>query len=86
MPFLPRKIRHSFSKIPIFYSGILPSTLHPVKSPSQTNTLTDEFPHTHPRFKANLPSLFMTPTTYKFRQRDRIFDHYGSRNLEQLSF
>ena len=39
--------------------------------------MTDEFLRTHPNFKANLFSLYMTPTTYKFRfPEDRNFDHY----------
>ena len=50
----------------------------------------DEFLRTHPSFKANLPSLYMTPTTYKFRfPQDRNFDHYvayASTNLPQLAF
>ena len=52
--------------------------------------MTVEFLRTHPIFKANLPFLHMTPTTYKFRfPRDRNFDHnvaIASNNLEQLSF
>ena len=52
--------------------------------------MTDEFLRTHPNFKANLPSLYMTPTTYKFRfPQDRNFDHYvayASKNLPQLAF
>ena len=52
--------------------------------------MSDEFLRTHPNFKANLPSLYMTPTQYKFRfPQDRNFDHYvayASKSLEQLSF
>ena len=52
--------------------------------------MSDEFLRTHPNFKANLPSLCMTPTTYKFRfPQDRNLDHYvayASKSLEQLSF
>ena len=52
--------------------------------------MSDEFLRTHPNFKANLPSLYMTPTTNKFRfPQDRNFDHYvayASKSLEQLSF
>ena len=74
---------------PVFIdSGVLPPTLHPLKFPSQTNTMSDEVLRTHPIFKANLPSLYMTPTQYKLRQ-DRNFDHYvayASKSLEQLSF
>ena len=63
--------------------------LNPQKSPSQSNTRTDEFLRTHHLFNANLASLYMSPTTYKFRfPKDRNFDHYAayaSKNLEQLS-
>ena len=52
--------------------------------------MTDEFLRTHPNFKANLPSLYMTPTSYKFRfPQDRSFDHYiayASKNLPQLAY
>ena len=52
--------------------------------------MTDEFLRTHPNFKANLPSLYMTPTTYKFRfPQDRNFDHYvayASKILPQLAY
>ena len=52
--------------------------------------MSNEFLRTHPNFKANLLSLYMTPTTYKLRfPRDRNFDHYvafASKSLEQLSF
>ena len=52
--------------------------------------MTDVFFRTHSNFKANFPSLYMTPTIYKFRfPQDRNFDHYvayASTNLEQLSF
>ena len=51
--------------------------------------MTDEFLRTHSNLKANLPSLYMTPTTYKFRfPQERKSDHYvpyASTNLEQLS-
>ena len=52
--------------------------------------MTDELLPTHPSFQANLPSLYMTPTTYIFSfPQDRNFDHYyayASNILEQLSF
>ena len=52
--------------------------------------MTGKFLRSHPNFKASLPSLYMTPTQYKFRfPRDCNFDHYiayASKNLEQLSF
>ena len=52
--------------------------------------MTDEFLRTHPNFKANLPSLYMTPTSNKFRfPQDRSFDHfvaYASKNLPQLAY
>ena len=61
----------------LFDSGMLPPNLHPVKTPSQTNTMSDEFLRNHPNFKANLPSLYMISTQYKFRfPQDRNFDHY----------
>ena len=46
-------------------SGILPPVLQPVKKPSQTNTMIDEFLRTHTNFKAKLFSLYMTPITNK---------------------
>ena len=52
--------------------------------------MSDEFLRNHPIFKANLPSLYMTPTHYEFRlPQDRNFDHYiayAFKCLEQLSF
>ena len=54
--------------------------------------MTDKVLRNHPNsnFKANLPSLYMTATQYKFRfPQDRNFDYYiafASENLEQLSF
>ena len=73
-----------------FDFSILLPTLYPCKNPSQTNTMNDELDRNHPNFKANLPALFMTLTTYKFRfPQDHNCDHfvaYASKNLEQLSF
>ena len=50
--------------------------------------MTNKFLRTHPNLKANLPSLYMTPTTYKFRfPQDQYFDQYvayASKNLEQF--
>ena len=88
---IPPKKKYNILEDPVFIdSGNLPPTLHPLKTPSQSNTMTDEFLRTHPNFKANLPSLYMTPTTYKFRfPQDRNFDHYvayASKNLPQLTF
>ena len=88
---IPPKKKYNILEDPVFIdSGILPPTLHPLKTPSQSNTMTDEFLRSHPNFKANLPSLYMTPTTYKFRfPQDRNFDHYvayASKNLPQLAF
>ena len=88
---IPRKKKYSILEDPVFIdSGILPPTLHPLKTPSQSNTMTDEFLRTHPNFKANLPSLYMTPTTYNIRfPQDRNFDHYvayASKNLPQLAY
>ena len=88
---IPPKKKYNILEDPVFIdSGILPPTLHPLKNPSQSNTMTDEFLRTHPNFKANLPSLYMTPTTYKFRfPQDRSFDHYvayASKNLPQLAY
>ena len=66
-----------------------PPALNPQKNPSQSNTTTEEFLRTHPHFKANLPSLYITPTTNKIRfPQNRNFDHYvayTSKKLEQLS-
>ena len=51
--------------------------------------MTNELLRSHPQFKTNLPSLYMTHTTYKSRfPRDRNFDHYvgyASKNPEHLS-
>ena len=87
---IPPKKKYNILEDPVFIdSGILPPTLQPLKTPSQSNTMTDEFLRTHPNFKANLPSLYMTPTSYKFRfPQDRSFDHcvaYASKNLPQLA-
>ena len=89
-PILPKK-KYNILEDPVFIdSGILPPTLQPLKTPTQSNAMTDEFLRTHPNFKANLPSLYMTPTTYKFRfPQHRNFDHYvayASKNLPQLAF
>ena len=82
---LPPKRNIIFLKDPVsINSGILPPILHPVKNPSQSYTRTGEFLRTHPKFKANLPSLYMTSAL-----RDRNFDQYvtyASKNLEQVSF
>ena len=88
---IPPRKKYNILEDPVFIdSGILPPTLHPLKTPSQSNTRPDEFLRTHPNFKANLPSLYMTPTSYKFRfPQDRNFDHYvayASKNLPQLAF
>ena len=52
--------------------------------------MTDEFLRAHQNFKANLLSLYMNPTTLKFRfPQDCHFNHYiayASKKLEQLSF
>ena len=87
---IPNKKKYNFLEDVFIDSGILPPTLHPLKTPSQSNTMTDEFLRTHLNFKANLPSLYMTPTTYKFRfHQDRNFDHYvayASKPLPQLAY
>ena len=88
---IPHKKKYNIFEDPVFIdSGILPPTLHPLKTPSQSNTMTDEFLRTHPNFEANFPSLYMTPTIYKFRfPQDRNVDHYvayASKNLPQLAF
>ena len=88
---IPPKKKYNILEDPVFIdSGILPPTLHPLKTPSQTNTMSDEFLRNNPNFRANLPSLYMTPTAYKIRvPQDRNFDHYvaySSKSLEQLSF
>ena len=70
---IPPKKKYNIPEDPVFIdSGILPPTLHPLKTPSQSNTMTDEFLRTHPNFKANLPSLYMTPTTYKFLKTETL--------------
>ena len=75
---VPSKKKYNILKDPVFIdSSLLPPVLQPVKNPSQTNTMTDEFLGTHLTFKANLPSLYMAPITYKFRfPQDRNFDNY----------
>ena len=88
---IPPKKKYNILEDPVFIdSGILPPTLHPLKTPSQSNTMTDELLRTLPNFNANLPSLYMTHTSYKFRfPQDRNFDHYvayASKNLLQLAF
>ena len=71
-------------------SGIMPPILLPLKSPSHLTNVTPEFIHKHPEFKPNLPALYMTPTSYKFRiSQDRSTDHYityASRIMTQLQF
>ena len=89
--FIPPKKKYNILEDPVFIdSGILPPTLHPLKTPTQSNTMTDEFLRTHPNLKANLPTLYMIPTSYKFRfPQDRSFDHYvayASKNLPQLAY
>ena len=75
---IPPKKKYNILEDPVFFdSGILPPSIHLVKNPSQTNTMTDEYLRTHPNFNANLPSLYMTPTTYKFRFPQACnVDHY----------
>ena len=54
---VPSKKKYNSLEDPVFiHSGILPHALQPVKSPSQTNTMTDGFLRTHSNFKANLSS------------------------------
>ena len=89
-PIPPKKKYNILDDLVFVDSGILPPTLHPLKTHSQTNTVSDEFLLTHPKIKTNLTSLYMTPTTYKFCfPQDRNFDHYvayASKILEQLAF
>ena len=48
---IPHKKKYNILEDPVFIdSGILPPTLHPLKTPSQSNTMTDEFLRTHPNF------------------------------------
>ena len=51
--------------------------------------MTGEFLRNYPNFKANLPSLYITPTQCNFRfPQDRNFDHYiayASKSLEHLA-
>ena len=87
---IPPKKKYNILEDPVFIdSCILPPTLHPPKTPSQSNTMTDEFLRNYPNFKANLP-FYMTPTQYRFHfPQDCNFDHYiayASKSLEQLSF
>ena len=85
---IPHEKKYNILEDPVFIdSGILPPTLHPLTTPSQSKTMTDEFLRTHPNFKANLPSLYKTPTTYKFRfPQDRNFDHYVAYAIVFVSF
>ena len=66
------------------------SHLQPLKTPYKTKNIPDDYNHTHPEFKPNLPALFMTPTDYKFQiLLDRTTGHYvslASRNLPQLQY
>ena len=86
---VPCKTKHDILEYSVFIdSGIQPPVLQPVKNHSQTSTMTDKFLRTHLNFKANLPPLYMTPTTYKIRfPQDRNFDYYvayTSKTLEHL--
>ena len=54
-PIPPKKKYIILEDLVFIDSGILPPTLHPLKTPPQSNTKTGEF-------KTNLPSLYMTPT------------------------
>ena len=77
---VPSERKYNILGNPVFIdSGILPPALHPVQNPSKTNTMTDEFLRTYPKYKSNLPSLYITQTTYKFPfPQDRNFDHYAA--------
>ena len=60
----PSKKKYNNLEDPVLFDYSIPSpVLQPVKNPSQRNIMTDEFPRTHPNFKANILSLYMTPTT-----------------------
>ena len=75
---IPPKKKYNILGDPAFFdSGILPPTFHPLKTPSQTNTMSDEFLRTHLSFKANLSSLYKSPTQNEFCfPQERNFDHY----------
>ena len=68
------------------FSSLFPPVLNPQRNPFQSNTMTDDFLRTHPHFKTNVPSLYMTPTTFELRfPKNRNFDQYvayASKNLE----
>ena len=56
-PISPKK-KYNILEDPAFIdSGILHPTLHPLKTLSQTNTMSDEILRPHPYFKANLRSF-----------------------------
>ena len=52
--------------------------------------MSDECLREDPNFKANLPSPYMTPTSYKFCFfQDPNYDHYAanaSKNVDPLTF
>ena len=73
---VPTNQKYIVLEDPVFIDSGIPPVTHPVKNPSQRNTMTVEFLRTNPNFKANLPFLYMTPTTYKFCfPLDRNIDH-----------
>ena len=41
--------------------------LQHLKTPSKMTNIPEDYIHTHPDFKPNLPALYMTPTDYKFQ-------------------
>ena len=88
---IPPKKKYNILEDPGFIdSGILTPTLHPLRTPSQTNTMSEDILRNRLNFKANLPFLYLTPTTYKFHfPQDGMSDHYvayASKSLGQLSF
>ena len=68
----------------------MPPILHPLKIPSELNTISQDFLQRHPDFCANLTNLYMTPTNYKFTlppsRRTDHFIAYASRQQAYLYF
>ena len=89
-PIPPKKKYDMMQDTAFLNSGIMPPILLPLKSPSHLTNVSPEFLQKHPEFKPNLPALYMTPTSYKFRiPQDRSTDHYityASRNMSQLQY
>ena len=67
-----------------------PPVLHPYKSTTKLSHIPKDFFESHPEFKINLISLYLTPTDYKFHfTMDRSEDHFvafASRQMNPHSF